>query len=185
VHCRHVGDAGGNAGALALKLVDEAGEIIQPGAFRTPIDDAQDGVSGGKVRPDVDAGRRFDLAFNGARSVTRRALTTASVLVACSRELIGSQPTEATSSRPMSALETRLCLDQNWDACCVRVANWDLPPAGNLAAFASNSCLRRSRRLSGSLVWAMSIGASGGSGICLGSTSDAAPGKPFLTADSL
>jgi hypothetical protein len=65
VHRGHVGDAGGNAGALALKLVDEAGEIIQPGAFRTPVDDAQDGVSGGKVRPDVDAGRRFDLAFNG------------------------------------------------------------------------------------------------------------------------
>jgi hypothetical protein len=64
VHRGHVGDAGGDTGALALELVDEASEIVQPGAFRTPVDDAQDGIAGGKVRADVDAGRGFHLAFD-------------------------------------------------------------------------------------------------------------------------
>jgi hypothetical protein len=176
VHRGHVGDAGGNAGALALELVDEASEVIQAGAFRTPVDDAQDGVAGGEVSTDVDAGRRFDLAFDrGAQRDEARIDDRFGAR--CLQQRADRQPPDrGQQQQPTSALEARLCLDQNWDACWVRVANGDLPPAGNLAAFASNSCLRRSRRLSGSLVWATPAGA-GGSGACL----DTAPGKSFLT----
>ena len=64
LHHGHVGDARGNARTLALELIDEAGEIIEPTALGAPVDDAQDRVAGLEVRADVDAGRRLDVAFD-------------------------------------------------------------------------------------------------------------------------